>query len=188
MSTDLGASYLATRRAYEWGRLRSGAWKAALVTAVVAALGVATSGSTALLAVPITVAAWLFAFWRGDVFLRGAIHGLLGGIVTSLLPMSVLRPCCAAGAANLAPGMTCCTMPAACLGAGAVVGLVLAAAVPFGNAAWWRTATGVSLGVASVAIFKCTALFAGEAFGLVGGLLAGVALATAAKAVARRTT
>jgi hypothetical protein len=185
MSTEHSADYLATRRAYELGRLRSGAWKAVLVTVVVAVLGVITSGWAVLLAVPVTVTAWLFAFWRGDAFLRGAVHGLLGGLVTSLLPMSILRPCCAAGAAKVVSGMACCTMPGACLGAGALVGLVLATVVPFGSAAWWRTATGVGVGVASVAVLKCTTLFAGEAFGLVGGLLAGVAIATAAKAVAQ---
>lgn len=186
MSADLSADYKASRRAYELGRLRSGAWKAALVTVVVAVFGVVTSGATVLVVVPFTVAAWIFAFWRGDVFLRGAFYGLLGGIVTSMLPMSVLRPCCAAGGAGMAPGMDCCTMPGACLSAGALVGLVLAAVVPFGKAAWWRTATGVAVGMASVAILKCATLFAGEAFGLVGGLVAGVAAATAAKAVAQR--
>jgi hypothetical protein len=187
MSTEADANYQAARRAYELGRLRSGAWQAALITTVVAAFGVLTSGSAALMVLPITAAAWLLAFWRGDAFLRGAVHGLMGGLLTSLLPMSVLRPCCAAGAAKVVvSGATCCTMPGACLGAGAVVGLVLATVVPFGKAAWWKTATGVSLGVASVAILKCTTLFAGEAFGLVGGLLAGVAAATAAKAVAQR--
>jgi hypothetical protein len=186
MPTELDASYQATRRAYELGRLRSGAWKTGLVTAVVAAFGLVTSGPAILMVMPVTVAAWLLAFWRGDAFLRGAFHGLAGGLVTSLLPMSILRPCCAAGAAKMAAGMDCCTMPGACLGAGALVGLVLATVVPFGKAAWWRTATGVSVGLSSVAILKCTTLFAGEAFGLVGGLLAGVMLATAAKAVAQR--
>jgi hypothetical protein len=186
MPTDLDANYLAARRAYELGRLRSAAWKAAVISAVVAAFGLLTAGSTILFVVPVTVAAWLFAFWRGDAFLRGAFHGLAGGLVTSLLPMSVLRPCCATSAAKMAAGMDCCTMPGACLGAGALVGLLLATVVPFGKAAWWRTATGVSLGLSSVAILKCTTLFAGEAFGLVGGLLAGVMLATVARAVAQR--
>jgi len=184
MWTDSAAGRRATRRAYELGRLRSSAWKAALVAALIACFGVAVSGSSVLLVAPITALAWWFAFWRGDVFLRGAVHGLLGGAVTSLLPMSLLRPCCAPGAAKLAAGVTCCTMPGACLGAGALVGLLLAIAVPFGRAAWWRTAAGVSVGVASVAVLKCATLFAGEAFGLVGGLLAGVAIAAAAKALA----
>jgi len=186
MSADLSADYRASKRAYELGRLRSAAWKAALVTLVLGVLGVAHSGVAVLIVMPVTVVAWILAFWRGDVFLRGATYGLLGGIVTSLLPMSVLRPCCAAGAPAMAPGMDCCTMPGACLGAGALVGLVLSAVVPFGKAAWWRTATGVAVGMASVAVLRCATLFAGEAFGLVGGLMAGVAAAAAAKAVAQR--
>ncbi|HVH47687.1 MAG TPA: hypothetical protein VM925_35370, partial [Labilithrix sp.] len=109
-------------------------------------------------------------------------YGLLGGLVTSFLPMSILRPCCAMGAPT---GVDCCTMPGACLGAGVVVGIVLAIAVPFGKATWWRTALGMALGMTSVAVLKCTTLFAGEAFGLVGGLVAGIAAVAAARLVLR---
>ena len=136
-----------------------------------------------MIVLPLTLAAWVFAHWRGDVFLRGAFYGLLGGVITSLMPMSILRPCCAAGTP---PGMDCCTMPGACLGAGALVGLLLAAAVPVGKAAWWRTATGVAVGMASVALLKCATLFAGEAVGLLAGLMVGVVAATAAKVVVRQ--
>jgi hypothetical protein len=144
--------------------------------------GLATSGRPALAWVPLTVVAWVFAYWRGDAVLRGALYGLLGGVVTSLLPMSILRPCCVPGAPV---GADCCTMPGACLAAGAVVGVVLAAVVPFGRTSWWRTALGMAVGMTSVAILKCTTLFAGEAFGLVGGLMAGVAAGAVARFVLR---
>jgi hypothetical protein len=82
-------------------------------------------------------------------------------------------------------GADCCTMPGACLAAGGVVGVVLAAFVPFGRGSWWRTATGMVLGVASVAIFKCATLFAGEAVGLIGGIAAGLVAASAARSFVR---
>ncbi|HVJ88836.1 MAG TPA: hypothetical protein VM580_03470 [Labilithrix sp.] len=183
MSAKSNLAYREARRAYELGRLRSATWRAALVVVPVAALGLGTSGRSAILALPFTIAAWLFAFWRGDVLLRGAFYGLLGGLATSILPMSILRPCCAAGAPM---GAECCTMPGACLGAGALVGVVLAVAVPFGKTTWWRTALGMVLGMSSVAVLKCTTLFAGEAFGLVGGLMAGIVAVTAARLVLGR--
>ena len=183
MSAESTLAYREARRAYELGRLRSATWRAVLVAIPIAVFGFVTSGRSSVMAIPLTIAAWIFAYWRGDVLLRGAFYGLLGGLVTSVLPMSILRPCCAVGAPM---GPDCCTMPGACLGAGVLVGVVLAVAVPFGKATWWRTALGMALGMTSVAVLKCTTLFAGEAFGLVGGLMAGVLAATAARLVLRR--
>jgi len=89
----------------------------------------------------------------------------------------------------MAPGVNCCTMPGACLAAGAAVGVVLAAAVPFARNSWWRTALGIALGMTSVAILKCATLFEGEALGLLGGLLIGVAAASLARSfLSRRAT
>ncbi len=182
MSAEMTPDYVRTRRAYEYGRLRSSAWRALLVALPIALVGLATSGRSSLALVPLTLAVWVFAHWRGDALLRGAFYGLVGGVVTSVLPLSILRPCCAAGAPA---GADCCTMPGACWAAGAVVGVVLAAVVPFGKISWWRTAIGMALGMTSVAILKCATLFAGEAFGLVGGLMAGVAASMAARFVLR---
>lgn len=168
------------RRAYELGRLRGAAWRAACVCAPIGAVVIATAGAAAL---PITYAAWMFAFWRGDRVLRGSFYGLLGGLVTALLPMSVLRPCCTPG---MPMNADCCTMPGACLGAGAFVGMMLAAAIPFGKATWWRTAMGMALGMTSIAVLRCVTLFAGEALGLLGGLVAGVAAMAAARSAVRR--
>lgn len=186
MSVECTPEYRAVRWAYELGRLRRSAWTALGIAILVGAFGVATSGRGSLYALPLTLAAWVFAAWRGGVFLRGSLYGLAGGIVTSLLPLSVLRPCCAL---PRVPGADCCTMPGACLAAGAAVGLVLAAVVPYGKASAWKTALGMVLGMTSVAVLKCATLFAGEAVGLVGGLLAGLLASTAARAVlAQRVT
>jgi hypothetical protein len=183
MHVELTNQYQSVRRAYEYGRLRATWWKALFVAIIVASAGLATSGRSSLAFMPLTLAVWVFAYWRGDAFLRGSLYGLLGGLVTSLLPMSILRPCCVPGAAM---GADCCTVPGACLAAGAVVGVALAAVVPFGRASWWRTAIGMAVGMMSVAILKCATLFAGEAVGLVGGLIAGVAAVSAARSLLSR--
>ncbi len=172
--------YRNARRAYEWGRLRSSTRRALLVVAAVAAFGTATYGPRALAFLPLTLAAWVIAHWRGHLVLRGAFYGLVGGLVTAVLPMSILRPCCAG---VMEPGADCCTMPGACVAAGALVGVVLSAFVPYGKASWWRTALGVALGLTSVVVVKCATLVAGEAFGLVGGLLGGLVATAAARGV-----
>ncbi len=181
---EKGIEYRAARRAYEYGRLRTSAWWAAAISTPIAVAGWLVSGWSSLVWLPVTLLVWIVAYWRGGTLLRGAFYGLFGGVVTFALPMSILRPCCAPGA--MVNGADCCTMPGACLAAGGVVGVVVAAFVPFGRDSWWRTATGMVLGVASVAIFKCATLFAGEAIGLVGGIAAGLIAACAARSVVQR--
>jgi hypothetical protein len=149
---------------------------------VAALVGLATGGRTSLFFVPVTLFVWIGLYWRGEAFLRGAVCGLAGGVVTAFLPMSLLRECCAPGMAMTAE---CCTMPGACTAAGGVVGLVLAAVVPFERGAWWRTAAGLALGMCSIAILRCASLFAGEAIGLLGGLLVGAVGAMAARSALR---
>ncbi len=178
---DKGIEYRAARRAYELGRLRTSLWWAAAISTPIAAAGWLVSGRSSLVWLPVTLLVWIVACWRGGALLRGAFHGLLGGVVTFALPMSILRPCCTPEA--MMSGADCCTMPGACLAAGGVVGVILAAFVPLGRGSWWRTATGMVLGVASVAIFKCATLFAGEAIGLVGGIAAGLLAACAARSL-----
>ena len=94
MSAELVLDYRRARRAYEYGRLRSSVGRAFVMTALVALLGWATVGRAALWLLPFPFAIWVFAhwFWRG--FERGALYGVLGGVLTHLLPMSILRPCC----------------------------------------------------------------------------------------------
>jgi hypothetical protein len=176
------------RRAYELGRLRASAAKAAAICAPIAAVGYAFAGPRALAWIPVALAAWMVALWRGGPVLRGAFFGLAGGVVTFLLPMSILRPCCAPSGmtATMASSADCCTAPGACLAAGGVVGVVMSALVSRGSGAWWRKAAGMALGASSVAIFKCATLFAGEAVGLIGGIAAGLIAASAARSLVVR--
>lgn len=187
MQAELTSEYIQARRAYEWGRLRTSIRRALFIVAPIILVATVVTGRSALAWLPVTVAVWLLAHWRGGPLLRGAFFGLLGGAITYVLPMSVLRPCCSPEAmyAAAAAGRDCCTMPGACLSAGALVGFALAAFVPLGSSRW-RTAGGIALGIASVAVLRCSTLFAGEAMGLVGGLVAGVLGATMARLVLTR--
>lgn len=169
------------RRAYERGRLRTSLWRTAPIVACVGILSLLVVGRAGLLWLPITAVLWLLANWRGGPVLRGAYVGVLGGLVTLVLPMTVLRPCCSPEA--MAQGMSCCVQPSACLTAGALLGLVLAAFLPAGSSRW-RAATGMALGVGSVAVLRCSTLFAAEALGLAGGLVAGLLAAMIGRAVA----
>ncbi|RYZ02415.1 MAG: hypothetical protein EOO73_31870 [Myxococcales bacterium] len=178
MSVKATQSYRRALRAYELGRLRSAFEKALAVTLLLALLGWLTTGAASLRWLPLALGVWVLAHWVGQSFQRGAFYGLLGGVVTQCLPMSILRPCCDM---NAMPGADCCTMPGACLLAGAGVGVALAAVVPFGRASWWQTAAGMAAGLTSVAVLKCATLFTGEAIGLVAGLVGGLLLASAAR-------
>jgi hypothetical protein len=181
-SDDLDARL--ARRAYELGRLSTSAVRAALVTLAVGGFVWASSGAHMLPWLSLTFLAWTLSFWRGETVLRGTWLGLLGGVTTFVLPMSILRPCCVGRV--MEPGANCCTMPGMCVLAGAVVGLALAALVPVKRESWPQAAGGMALGAASIAVLRCASLFAGEAIGLVGGLLAGLVAASAARALLRR--
>jgi hypothetical protein len=178
------ADALRAMRAYEWGRVETSARRAAILMVPIAGLTWLLSGTHALVWLPLTLAAWVIAYWRGEAVLRGAWLGLLAGAATFALPMSILRPCCVGRV--MEAGASCCTMPGMCLGAGAVVGLLLATLVPVTRESWAKVAFGMALGAASVAALRCSSLFFGEALGLVGGLLVGLSVASAAKAFLRR--
>jgi len=184
MEADTSIHYERARRAYEWGRLETSARRAAMLLVPIGGLGWLLWGAGALVWLPLTLAAWTIAYWRGEAVLRGAWLGLLAGGATFVLPMSLLRPCCVGRVVEA--GASCCTMPGMCLGAGAAVGLVLATLVPVSRTSWPKVAGGMALGAASLAMLRCSSLFAGEALGLVGGLLAGLCAASAAKALLRR--
>jgi len=187
-STDpaFSAARTASRRAYERGRVRLAAVHAFTFCLLGAALSLVLVGSRSLAWLPLTFAAWAVLEWRGVGLLRGGRIGALAGVVTLALPLSVLHRCCKPGALA-AMGADCCSMPGACAGAGALVGLVLAGLVPV-KGRRVEVALGMALGVAAVAPLKCAGLLAGEAFGLVGGLLAGVLAASMARAVLARWT
>jgi len=178
MSTDAMAS---VKLAYELGRLRVAVSRALVATAIVAALALVLIGRSALAwsALPLIVLA--ATEWRGGALARGAHRGLAAGLVTLVVPMSVLRPCC--DATMVASG-ACCTMPSMCGLSGVVIGLALALVWPRedNRRDHVLAGAGVAMGALSIAAMRCAGLFAWEAVGLALGLLAGIVASGAARA------
>lgn len=173
------------RRAYERGRMRLALLSATLVAVLIAALAL-VAGETPMLAwLPVTFVVWSWLFWRGGDWLAGGRLGVLAGAVTLVLPMSILRPCCKPGMDMATMGTDCCTRPELCGVSGVVLGLLLAVSLPMRGGSPTKTALGAALGVVAVASMRCSSLFIGEALGLLGGLAAGLAVASAAKAAVR---
>jgi hypothetical protein len=165
------------RRAYELGRLQAAAWAALLLATGGALLGTLLVGPRAAAWAPLMFVLWLVFGWRGGALLRGARYGLVAGALTFVLPLWLLRPCCRWGSGGMT---TVCTMPEMCVVLGALVGLPLSAWVLSRREAHkLELSAGMWLGVVSVAAFKCSALFYGEALGLLGGLALGMLAASA---------
>jgi hypothetical protein len=168
------------RRAYELGMLRLGVTRGAAVACLVGVLsaaGLASLPSVAWL-VPIFVV-WSFVGWRGALAWRGALSGLGAGLAALVLPVSLLRPCCASMMTA-----TDCSMPQVCVGAGAILGLVVVLTLPRLRKAseWARASGGALVAVASLVATRCVSLFVGEALGLAGGLLASAVAVSLARA------
>jgi hypothetical protein len=181
MQGEFDVAYRATRRRYELGRLLAAFQSAAVVTLAVALVSGIVIGRRALVWVPVTFVTVAFTEWRGVLLMKGARRGVIAGLGSMLLPLSILRPCC--GVDAKAMGESCCTMPSACWASGAVVGLVMALVLPKApEGRRTEAAAGVILGVTSVAVLRCSALFAGEAVGLLGGIAAAVAATSLARA------
>jgi len=167
----------ASLKAYERGRWLKAGLHALLFWLFAALLSVAFVGPSSLIWSPLALVAWALVEWRGMELLRGGRVGALAGALTLVLPMSVLRRCCKPGALEMM-GADCCSMPGACAAAGVIVGLVLACFLPT-QGRRRDMILGMMLGMAAIAPMKCSTLLVGEAFGLLGGLVAG-ALATSA--------
>jgi len=124
-------------------------------------------------------AAVVVAEWRGSALARGARRGTVAGIVSLLMPVALLRPCCV-------PGMdvtACCAAPAACLAAGATFGLVAALFVPrVAMENRWKAIVGMAIAVTAVGAVRCAPLFLGESLGLLAGLVGGVVATSTARA------
>jgi hypothetical protein len=168
------------RRSYEGAMLRLALVRAALVTglvALLAALGMTSVPSPAWLA-PIFVV-WVFVGWRGALLWRGALGGLAAGLGALVLPVSVLRPCCA----TMTQGASC-SMPQVCVAAGVALGLVVAATLPRlrTGSEWARAAAGAMVAVVSLVACRCADMLIGESVGLLGGLLASAAAVAMARA------
>jgi hypothetical protein len=172
------------RRAYEWGRLRGGAWRAALLAAATALAGTSLVDRDAWLLAPCTFLLWLAAWWRGGALLKAAQYGLGAGLITVLLPVSLLRPCCRAVVNGTTP---VCTMPEMCVFIGALLGLPLASLVlRHDHGRRLEAAAGMTMGVLSLAAVKCSVLFAGETLGLLAGLAIGFVAAAGFSALQTR--
>lgn len=171
----------AALRAYEVGRLRSALFRALALAGIVAAAGWMVFGLSAVPWSALTLLAWIGLGIRGRALLRGGRYGLVAGALTFLLPLSVLRPCCRPGS-MMTTNAGCCISPSSCVLAGVALGLLLAWFVPRTPGTRAETAAGMMLGVASVAVLKCTALFLGETLGLLGGLVAGITAVSFASA------
>jgi hypothetical protein len=168
------------RLSYEGAMLRLALVRAALVTglvALLAALGMTSVPSPAWLA-PIFVV-WVFVGWRGALLWRGALGGLAAGVGALVLPVSVLRPCCA----TMTQGASC-SMPQVCVAAGVALGLVVAATLPRlrTGSEWARAAAGAMVAVVSLVACRCADMLVGESVGLLGGLLASAAALALARA------
>jgi hypothetical protein len=181
MPSEFVAVYRATRRQYELGRLIVAFRRAAMVAIAVAGVAGGVFGRRALVWLPVSVLAIAFTEWRGMSLMKGARRGLIAGVASMLLPLSLLRPCCGIDAKAI--GTTCCTMPSACWAAGAAVGLGMALLLPDAREGRRKEAAlGMILGVTSVAVVRCSMLFLGEAVGLLGGIVAGVIATSLARA------
>lgn len=181
MNTDVEPSEsLSTFEARALGAYERGRRRTAMVHALVVALalGIASfvvQGTRALALLPVVVVLVALAEYRGRLFGQGVRRGTALGLASWLLPMTLLRPCCA----NMDPARIagpCCTMPACCLAAGACLGLLFSLAAPRSRAD--RTseisgALGLVLGAVTVTAMRCTGLFTGEVFGLLGGVALG---------------
>lgn len=184
MESDFDVRALrAARRSYEWGRVRAALMRGALAAATVGVVAFAMVGARALPWVAATLATVALAEWRGGSLARGARRGVLAGAITLLLPLSILRPCCATGAPTEGD---CCTMPQVCVVSGAIVGLALSLLLPRAAARRGEAAAGMALGAIAVAALRCGPLFLGETAGLLGGLVAGIAAAALADAALAR--
>jgi hypothetical protein len=166
------------RRALELGRIRHALVGAALVTAALAILSRLVPSSVDPRGLAFPFAAWALVAWRGGALARGGVTGLVAGVAGWLVPMSVLRPCCAAmSTMSTTPGADCCTRPECCLETGALLGVIVALIVPLGLGRDRRSSTssiaGTFLVAAATLGVRCTSLFVGESIGLLGGLALG---------------
>lgn len=183
MDGDQERSRRAAKRAYELGRLRTATLRAVAVAVLVAGAAAIAVGARALVWLPVTWLGWVLVEWRGAGLLRGARRGLLAGVAALFLPLSILRPCCAAGSVDCCSG----SMPPMCAAVGGLLGLSLALLIPTApGARRVEAAMGVAVGAASVAALRCGPLLIGEAAGLLGGLIAGVLAASLARALMDR--
>jgi hypothetical protein len=187
MDSSWNVAYRAARRQYELGRVRSAILRAMAVVLFAALASGLAVGREGFAWLPIAFGVCVFTEWQGRWWMKGARRGIVAGFVPLLLPLSILRPCCASSP-EAALATSCCTMPSICWAVGGLLGLGLSLALPKEPAARrTEAALGMLLGVTSITVVRCSALFVAEAGGLLGGLLAGVLAASLGRALVVRS-
>jgi hypothetical protein len=168
------------RRALELGRLRAALFGAIGVTFALLLVSLAAPSPLDARWLVLPFVTWTFVAWCGGSLARGGVLGLVAGTVGWLVPMSILRPCCASMTMAMTNG-DCCTRPECCLEAGAVLGITMAFLAPIdrarGKRAFAERVLGTLLIAGSVLGVRCTGLFLGESLGLIGGLALGALVA-----------
>src|SRR5690349_4342333 len=96
MQSSFDSAYRAARRHYELGRLRDALVRATAVVLLVAAVTAIAIGKGGLAWLPLTFGVVVLAEWLGRAWVKGARRGLAAGFVALVVPLSILRPCCAA--------------------------------------------------------------------------------------------
>ena len=180
-----------SRRALELGRVRTALIGASILTLGLAALSLVLPRPIDPRWLALPFVAWTFVAWRGGALVSGGMLGVLAGAAGWLVPMSVLRPCCAAMSAQaMETGADCCTRPDCCLEAGALLGVVVALLAPIdlsrGRRAFGVQVAGLLAMAGSTLGVRCTGLFVGEALGLLGGLVVAALAVTCARALLTR--
>jgi hypothetical protein len=167
------------RVAYELGRVRVALVRGAFAATVVGIVGAFAVGSSAVVWLPLAFAVVVVTEWRGSALARGARRGTVAGVVSLLMPVALLRPCCVAGMDMT----TCCASSSMCLAAGGAFGLVAALFVPKVAAEKrWNAVAGMAVAVTAVGVVRCAPLFLGESLGLLAGLFGGIVATSAARA------
>lgn len=167
-----------SRRAYEWGLARDGLVRALIVVGLSVLAASVTRVTLQPFPLALIVLTWTFLGWRRGWWLRGARVGLPGGLATLLLPLSLLRPGCSWAMSVCQSG---CARPGICALAGLALGALLAALLPRGGDRAQRATAGCGMlmGAISIGSVRYSGLFAGEALGILVGLVGGVVAATA---------
>jgi hypothetical protein len=156
------------RRAYERGRVR---WAFGRTVAAVAIAAIALAGCPAPGGPAVCIAALGaclgVCLWRGGAWGRGAQLGFVAGLAPCLLPAAVR-------AAHACGGVSCLTLPAVCLPAGVVAGLVLGwrGVRAHGDRRFWLAATVTAVLAGAIG---CLAAGLAGLGGMALGILAGAA-------------
>ena len=167
------------RAAYESGRLRWALGRAAAAAALSAVALIGCPSQAAPAACAVALGALLAAcLWRGGAWAHGARVGFAAGLAPCLLPA-------AARAAHACNGSICQTLPAICLAAGVVGGVLLGWLGPrqrghHDRRFWLAAASAVLLAGATGCLAAGLAGLGGMALGLLAGAAAPALAARAA--------